>query len=227
MTARQASGARVRWISRVGVGVLRLLALTWRVRFVNEGVVRDLRARRQPFIHVLWHGQLLPLLWSHRRRGIAVMVSEHSDGEIIARVATSLGFRTVRGSTSRGAARALLGASQALESGFDVAVTVDGPRGPAGIVTPGASVISHRTGAPMVPTAASASRAWRLRSWDRFLVPKPFARVIVAYGDPITVRAESPRHASEQVQDVARGIHTAADVALASQGGGGSGGLGS
>ena len=131
----------------------------------------------------------------------------------------------MRGSTSRGAARALLGASRALESGFDIAVTVDGPRGPAGVVTPGASVISHRTGAPMVPTAASASSAWRLRSWDRFLVPKPFARVIVVYGEPITVRADTPRDASEQVQDVARGINTALDVALASQGG--SGGRGS
>jgi lysophospholipid acyltransferase (LPLAT)-like uncharacterized protein len=221
MTARPASTARIRWGSRIGVLVLRLLALTWRVRFVNEAVVRDLRARRQQFIYVLWHGQLLPLLWAHRRRGIAVMISEHQDGEIIARIAMALGFRTVRGSTSRGAARALLGASQALESGIDVAVTVDGPRGPAGVVTPGASVISHRTGAPMVPAAASASRAWRMRSWDRFLVPKPFARIIVAYGEPITVRAATPRDASEQVLDVARGINTASDVALASQGSGG------
>jgi lysophospholipid acyltransferase (LPLAT)-like uncharacterized protein len=225
MTARRAGGARVRWISFLGVGVLRLLALTWRVRFVNDAVVRDLRARRQPFIHVLWHGQLLPLLWTHRGRGISLMISEHRDGEIIARVAMALGFRTVRGSTSRGAARALLGASQALESGCDIAVTVDGPRGPAGVVAPGAPVISHRTGAPMVPTAASASRAWRLRSWDRFLVPKPFARIVVAYGEPIIVRAESARDASEQVDDVARGINTASDVALASQGG--SGGPGS
>ena len=216
MTRGAPDPVRTRWIARIGVAVIRLLAATWRVRFVNEAVVRDLRDRRQPFMYVLWHGQLLPLLWTHRDRNIAVMVSEHRDGEIIARIAHAIGFRTVRGSTSRGAARALLHASRELESGFDVAVTVDGPRGPAGVVTPGAPVISQRTGAPMVPTAASASRAWRLRSWDRFLVPKPFARVIVVYGEPIYIRAETPRDASVAVDSVARGINAASDVALAS-----------
>jgi lysophospholipid acyltransferase (LPLAT)-like uncharacterized protein len=209
---------KVRWISRAGVTLIRLLAITWRVRFVNEHVVREFRERRQPFMYVLWHGQLLPLLWTHRKRNIAVIISEHRDGEIIARIASALGFRTVRGSTSRGAARALLGASRELESGFDLAVTVDGPRGPAGVVTPGAPVIAQRTGAPMVPTAASASRSWRLRSWDRFLVPKPFARVIVVYGDPIATSAATPRAAGEEVEHIARSINAASDVALASQG---------
>lgn len=186
----------------LGGGVLRLLALTWRTRFVNAEVVEDLRRRRQPFVHVLWHGQLLPLVWAHRGRGIAVMVSEHRDGEIIARVAESLGLRTIRGSTSRGAARALLGACQAIESGRDVAVTVDGPRGPAGSVAPGALVIAQRTGAPMVPTSVSASQSWRLRSWDRFMIPKPFARVIVTYGAPLTVDADSARAAAGDVERV-------------------------
>jgi lysophospholipid acyltransferase (LPLAT)-like uncharacterized protein len=222
VTERAQTDARTRWISRVGVAVIRLLAATWRVRVVNDGVVRELHERRQPFMYVLWHGQLLPLLWTHRGRSISVIISEHRDGEIIARIARALGFRTVRGSTSRGAARALLQASRELESGFSVAVTVDGPRGPAGIVTPGAPVISQRTGAPMVPTAASASRAWRLRSWDRFLVPKPFARVVVVYGEPIAVRGETPRDASAEVDSVARGINTASDVALASVTGAGS-----
>jgi lysophospholipid acyltransferase (LPLAT)-like uncharacterized protein len=86
-------------------------------------------------------------------------------------IAKAIGFRLIRGSTSRGAARALLGACRELESGFDIAVTPDGPRGPAGSVAPGALVISQRTGAPMVPVAASAKSAWRLRSWDRFLIP--------------------------------------------------------
>jgi lysophospholipid acyltransferase (LPLAT)-like uncharacterized protein len=223
VSAAARNDGTMRWISRMGVSVLRALAWTWRVRFVNEHVVRDLRGRQQPFIHVLWHGQLLPLLWTHRDRSVAVVVSEHRDGEIIARVAHALGFRTVRGSTSRGAARALLQASRELEAGFDVAITVDGPRGPAGVVTPGAPVIAQRTGAPMVPTAASANRAWRLRSWDRFLVPKPFARVIVVYGEPITIGGTNPRDASAEVDTVARGINTASDVAMASLGGGGRG----
>lgn len=186
----------------LGTILLRLLAATWRVRFVNARVVDELRSRRQPFLYVLWHGQLLPLLWTHRARDIAVMISEHRDGELIARVAHSIGFRTVRGSTSRGAARALLGACREVESGRDMALTVDGPRGPAGQVAPGALVIAQRTAAPLVPTAASASRAWRLRSWDRFLIPKPFARVVVTYGEPLRVAAGSARDAAAHVERV-------------------------
>lgn len=206
------SDAKLAVISRVGVALLRLLAMTWRVRFVNDDVVRALRERGQPFIYVLWHGQLLPLLWTHRRRGVAVIISEHRDGEIIARIAHALGFHTVRGSTTRGAARALLGGSRVVKEGQDLAVTVDGPRGPAGVVAPGAAVIASRTGAPMVPTAAWASRGWRLRSWDRFLVPKPFARVVVAYGPPIAAASASSAAAS-QTDDIAAAIHGASDAA--------------
>lgn len=205
--------AKLALLVRLGTGLLRLLALTWRVRFTNPEVVEALRARRQPFLYILWHGQLLPLLWLHRRRGIAVIISEHRDGELIARVAEAIGFRTVRGSTSRGAARALLGATREVEAGRDLAVTVDGPRGPAGSVAPGALIISQRSGAPMVPTAASASRAWRLRSWDRFMIPKPFARILVTYGDPLTIAAGSARDAAaeEEVERVRLALeHTSA-----------------
>jgi hypothetical protein len=200
-----------------GTAALRLLAATWRVRFVNARVVEELRSRRQPFLYVLWHGQLLPLIWTHRARDIAIMVSEHRDGELIARVAHSIGFRTVRGSTSRGAARALLGACREVEGGRDMALTVDGPRGPAGSVAPGALVIAQRTGAPMVPTAASASRAWRLRSWDRFMIPKPFARVVVSYGEPIHVAADSARDAAADVERLRIALDANVDAAAERQ----------
>lgn len=200
---------RSTWIARLGSLVLRALAMTWRVRVVNGDIVRPFLERKEAFIHVLWHGQLLPLLWTHRHRQVAIMVSEHSDGEIIARVARSLGFRTVRGSTSRGAARVLLEACREVESGFTVAITVDGPRGPAKSVAPGAVVISQRTGSAMIPTAASADRAWRLRSWDQFEIPKPFARVTVAYSDPIRVQAETVRDATAQNESVREGIERA------------------
>jgi lysophospholipid acyltransferase (LPLAT)-like uncharacterized protein len=204
---------KVVWISRIGTLLIRALALTWRVRYVNRGVVDEMRARKEAFIYLLWHGQLLPLLWTHRERDIAVIISEHRDGEIIARVASALGFRLVRGSTSRGAARALLNASREIEAGHDLAVTVDGPRGPAGVVAPGALVIAQRTSAPMIPTAAATSRAWRLRSWDQFMIPKPFARITVAYGDAIRVAADSPRAAVEQVDVVRIAIDHATAVA--------------
>jgi lysophospholipid acyltransferase (LPLAT)-like uncharacterized protein len=208
-----ARDARVTWISRAGSLLLRALAMTWRVRFLNREIVGELEDRGEAFIYVLWHGQLLPLMWTHRNREISVMISEHSDGEIVARVARALGFRTVRGSTSRGAARALLGACQEIESGFDLALTVDGPRGPARTVAPGAAVIAQRTGAPMVPTAMSTTRAWHLRSWDRFVIPKPFARVTVAYDVPIRVAATTARDALPESEAVRAGIDRATRLA--------------
>src|SRR5437762_6001353 len=97
-----------KWLVRLATLLLRVLASTWRVRWVNPQVTRDLDAQGRAFIYALWHGELLPLLWTHRHHNVAVMISEHRDGERIARVAVALGFRLVRGSTSRGAARALL-----------------------------------------------------------------------------------------------------------------------
>ena len=202
-------------ISWLGASIVRALALTWRVRFVQRQVVDDFHQRQESFVYVLWHGQLLPLLWTHRHSRVSVIISEHRDGEIIARIAHSLGFRTVRGSTSRGAARALLSASRELEGGWDLAVTVDGPRGPAGVVAPGALIIAHRTNSPMVPTGAAADRAWRLRSWDRFLIPKPFARVTVAYGRAVRLDVESPREAATRVDEMRAAIDDAAALAAA------------
>ncbi|HEU4995868.1 MAG TPA: lysophospholipid acyltransferase family protein [Gemmatimonadaceae bacterium] len=207
--ARSGGNPKVGIIASLGTWIIRALAATWRVRFVNPDVCKPRRDRDEPIIYVLWHGQILPLLWTHRKRDISVIISRHRDGEIIARIAKSLGFRLVRGSTSRDAARALLNASREIEAGHDLAVTVDGPRGPAGVVAPGALVIAQRTGVVLIPTGASASRAWRLRSWDRFLVPKPFARVTVAYGQPIRVAPGNPRDATQHVERVRDAIETA------------------
>jgi lysophospholipid acyltransferase (LPLAT)-like uncharacterized protein len=200
-------------LARAGGVLLRALAATWRVSFVNPQVVSDLRLRRQPFIYLIWHGTLLPLIWAHRNRNVVAMVSEHSDGEIIARIMHSIGYRTVRGSSSRGAARALLGACRVIEEGACLAVTPDGPRGPAESVAPGAAIIAHRTGAPMVPVSLKASSVWRLKSWDRFMIPKPFARLTVAYGDPIHIDAASARDAARETEMIRAGITLAAQRA--------------
>lgn len=190
----------VKWAARFGALLIRLLAVTWRMRIIDGEVVRALRAARQPIVFALWHGQMLPLLWQHRREGVAVLISEHRDGEIIARIASTLGLRAVRGSTFRGADRALVGLVRELKAGRDVAVTPDGPRGPAREFAPGALVAAQRAGAPVVVIGVAATRAWRLRSWDGFTIPKPFARVTIAYAservESATARdaaAEAPR----------------------------------
>ena len=191
------SDAKVRWIVRVGALLLRLLAATWRIRVIGDAGLRAARARRHPVIFSLWHGQMLPLLYQHRNEGVAILISEHRDGELIAQVAHRLGFGSVRGSTTRGAGRALLALVRAVESGRDIAITPDGPKGPAKSFAPGALAVAQRTGALIVPTTAHARSAWRLRSWDSFLIPRPFARVVVSYGEPTAVAAPDARAAVE------------------------------
>jgi lysophospholipid acyltransferase (LPLAT)-like uncharacterized protein len=182
----------------IGGAALRSLARTWRFEIRNAQAIESLRDQRRPFIFSLWHGQLLPLLWHHRDQGIAVLISEHRDGELVARLARSLGYRLIRGSSTRGGERALLSLVRELQDGQEVAVTPDGPRGPAFSFAPGALIAAQRSGASILPIAAHASSAWRLGSWDRFLIPKPFARVTVAYGNPAEVVAPDARAAADQ-----------------------------
>ncbi|HET7565798.1 MAG TPA: lysophospholipid acyltransferase family protein [Gemmatimonadaceae bacterium] len=204
---------RVRWAVALGGTVLRALARTWRMRRVNDAPLHALRERGQPVIFALWHGEMLPLLWCHRREGVSILISEHADGEIIARTAESLGYRTVRGSTTRGADRALLGLCRVVESGGDIAITPDGPRGPAHRCAPGVLIVAQRTRAPIIPIVAVASGVWRFRSWDGFIIPKPFARVTVSYGPPMLVCASTPREAAADAPRLEQLMHKAAAVA--------------
>src|SRR5437016_12747278 len=169
MVADARAERRVEWLSRLGALLVRVLGRTWRVQISHDEDVRRLRAEGKPIIFMLWHGQLLPLLYRHRNERVVVLISEHGDGEIIARIAARLGYETVRGSTSRGAARALLGAARVVEAGRDLAITPDGPRGPAKSLAPGAMIVGQRTGAPLIAAVVAVSRAWRPQSRDQFL----------------------------------------------------------
>ena len=190
---------RLAWTVRLGTWLLRLLAITWRIRVINgESVLAPQRRDHRPIIFALWHSDLLPLLYQHRHEGVAVLISEHHDGELIARAAEQLGYRTVRGSSTRGASRALVGLVRALEAGQDVAITPDGPRGPARSFAPGALIAAQRARAPILAVGVSTSRAWRLRSWDRFRIPMPFSRVTIAYVGPTMPDAVSARAATEE-----------------------------
>jgi lysophospholipid acyltransferase (LPLAT)-like uncharacterized protein len=175
---------RVRWSARVGAAVLRMLASTWRVRQVHDEGWRALRRQGAPWVFAVWHGDLLAAVCAHRGEGIAMLVSEHSDGEIIARIGAQFGQRTVRGSSSRGGSRALLGLVRALRDGVVVAVTPDGPRGPRHAVQPGVVAAAQRGEAPIIVIGVAYRRAWTLTSWDRFRVPMPFARIVLSYSAP-------------------------------------------
>jgi lysophospholipid acyltransferase (LPLAT)-like uncharacterized protein len=189
---------RSRVILLLGRGALHALARTWRVRILNEDALLSLRRAKKGFVFALWHGHLLPLLWHHRGEGVTVLISEHRDGELVARAAESLGYDLIRGSTTKGAQRALIALGRALSDGREVAITPDGPRGPARKFAPGALVAAQRSDSFVLPVAMSADRSWQLRSWDRFMIPKPFANVTVSYGTPTKVSATSARGAAEE-----------------------------
>jgi len=188
----------MKWIVRLGVPLVRAFGASWRIQLINnEASVDALRRERRPIVFALWHGDMLPLLYHHRNEGVAVLISEHRDGELIARTAQSLGFRTVRGSTSRGASRALVSLARELDAGHDVAITPDGPRGPARSFAPGALIAARRANAPVIAVAVAVDSAWRLGTWDRFKIPKPFSHVRIAYSNPVTVEASTVRAAAE------------------------------
>jgi hypothetical protein len=212
--------ARVRWAVAAGARVLRAMARTWRVREIGREGWNDRRARKDGgTVVAIWHGQMLPLLMQHVDQGISVLVSEHRDGEIIARVLETLGFRTVRGSSSRGGSRALLELVAVLKRGGEIAVTPDGPRGPRHQFASGTVVAANRGGAGIVCIGAHVERAWRLRSWDRFEIPKPFTRVVVTYAGPDLVEAPSARQAADAAPVFEARLHALIEQATRLAGG--------
>ena len=168
----------------LGKGLVGSLFLTVRFRITGERHLRRFRDSGRPVIFVFWHGRLLPLIYRHRHQRAVVLVSEHGDGEYIASVLERCGFGTVRGSSTRGGVRGLKGLVRAARQGHDLAVAPDGPRGPNRRVKPGVLAVARMTGLPLIPIGVGASAGWQAESWDRFLVPRPFSTVRIAYGRP-------------------------------------------
>ena len=170
-----------------GALVLRALGATWRIdrSGMNQGEARLAAGER--CIFALWHSQLLPLTYTHRHRGVAFLISQHRDGELIARLIQRLGYVTARGSSTRGGGEGTREMISFAERRHLLGITPDGPRGPAEVVKPGLVFLASRTGFPVLPVAAVSTPAWRLRSWDGFMIPRPFARVVAGYSEPIAI----------------------------------------
>jgi lysophospholipid acyltransferase (LPLAT)-like uncharacterized protein len=187
-------------IAAVGYPLLATLGRTlrWRVEGLQH-FERVTAAGHQPII-AFWHGRILPGTIYFQRRGIVVMTSENFDGEWIARIIHRFGYRTARGSTSRGARKAMLQLVREMARGRGAGFTLDGPRGPARVAQPGAVWLAKATGNPVVPIHLEASSHWTLGSWDRTQIPKPFARVSLAIGEPIYVPRDADSSAVEQAR---------------------------
>ncbi len=141
-------------------------------------------------IFIFWHRHLLYLMFHFRHVGARPLISMSKDGELISSIAETFGMKPIRGSSSRGGARALLELIHlARTSEEDILITADGPKGPLREVKPGVVKLAQKSGAPLLPVCWGASRAWILsRSWDRFIIPKPFSRIDLYLGEKIDIR---------------------------------------
>ena len=197
---------RTRLLIAIAGVFLRLLGMTWRSRMHGRDEMLERAAHGERTVFTLWHGTMLPVLFFHRHH-TGVMISEHRDGEIIARVVKMFGAFAFRGSSSRGGTRALLEGVRLLKDGVDLAVTPDGPRGPRHSFAPGALLLAFRADARICPIVVHVDRKWQLGSWDGFIIPKPFAKVTTVYGPPTQVIASSARDVADKTPDFAQLMH--------------------
>ena len=211
------------WIepaAALGAWFVWLLGHTWRIDARGLAAFDQRIAAGERCVFAFWHARLLPLVYTHRGRGIVVLISRHRDGELITRIIERLGFRTARGSSTRGGEEGARDMLRLARTGALLAITPDGPRGPAEQVKPGLAFLASRAGIPVIPVATASSSTWVFRSWDRFRVPKLFARVVVSYGVPLTVPRDADAAALEGWRDrIEQSIaaHTAAVRARAGE----------
>lgn len=168
--------------------VIRLLYRLLRIEFVGEEHLRARWERGERFILSFWHDQLLLMVKGYRGDRIKVLISASRDGELIARVMGCFGVGTVRGSSSRGGRQAFREMVALGKEPCDLAITPDGPKGPRHQLKEGVAQVARMTGRPVIPMAFASSRGHRFGSWDRFLLPYPFARAVYCFGEPVYYR---------------------------------------
>ena len=177
---------------RLAVATIRALGATLRFRAVGEKEVEALRGlEKKPVVIATFHGPHFPLLYYCRGRNACTITSRSNDGLILTRILHALGYQTVRGSSSRGGVGATIELTRKVQSGVDIAIAVDGPRGPAWCVKPGVLLVARLTGRPIVPVAGCPGVHWRFQSWDRFRLPLPFSSAWLVAGEPLWVPADA------------------------------------
>jgi lysophospholipid acyltransferase (LPLAT)-like uncharacterized protein len=183
----------LRLIIAAGYGFIRLIGPTLRVCVCREEGAQQTAGQR-PLILSFWHACIIPATYLFRDVGIRVMSSNSYDGEYMGRIIHKFGFVAVKGSSSRNAVRALLGLRRALEQGWAVAFSIDGPRGPRSKVKPGPVALARSSAVAMSTFHIAVQSAWVLNTWDRLIIPKPFSRVLLRFGKLIPV----PEDASDE-----------------------------
>lgn len=199
-------------VPRLVWALLWIVGRTWRFEVIAEdGVTPVLEGQKAgPEIYCFWHQCVLPCTMYFRASGAVILVSRSFDGELITRVLRRFGFDTVRGSSSRGAREGLLGLKRVIETGRTAIFTADGPLGPIYQTKMGPIKLAQATGAPIGAFHLQPERAWILNSWDRFLVPKPFTRIVVSWAQWTHVPADlAPEHFEAKRQELNDAIESA------------------
>jgi lysophospholipid acyltransferase (LPLAT)-like uncharacterized protein len=198
-------------------GVIRTLGPTLRYEVLGWQHAEHVYAAGERCIWAFWHRVIIPIAWWSRNRGIVVMNTTAFDGQWTRKVIEWLGFGTAQGSSSRGGLRGLAVMAKRLEGGFDCAFTIDGPRGPRYVAKPGPVMLARKTGSPILVFHIGVERGKTfLKTWDHFLLPKPFSRTVMLVAPPIYVPKDAnakmmeAKHAEmqrelERVRDVAEG----------------------
>lgn len=171
---------------------LRSLTLASPVTVIDQQHFDAVRHQHGTVLVGFWHETLSIALSIYRKKGYYTLTSKSFDGELAARTCEAFGLHALRGSSSRGGVEALRTMIRKSQSVPGIGFTLDGPRGPRRVAKPGIALVSARTGIPIIPNAIVATRCWRLRrSWDRMAFPKPFSRLLCAYGEPIPPPADT------------------------------------
>lgn len=208
-------------VPTAGIAFFYGLGLTWRVRLLELEQHQALRAQYRHVIYVGWHEHVLTSAWVMRQRQIAILVSQSRDGEYLARLNRLLGFYPVRGSSSRGGVQGFLQLADALKAGHDALFGGDGPKGPAHECKTGPALLAKHSGLPIVPFAGIVSRYSRLHSWDRTIIPHPFATITAKYGEPIFVPADARKETllacQRQITDALNALTTEVEHRLVSK----------
>ena len=196
-------------------GLIRFIWLTMRVTVIGKEIMPGLVARGEGFVGVSWHGRLLMLPFAYPGRSLHILISAHRDGESIAQIIKKFGFGLVRGSSKKRGSVAMREMVRLLRRNEDLGLTPDGPSGPAEQVKLGVALLARLSGKPVVPICFAASRAIRMRSWDRFLVPYPFSRGVFVVGEPLYCREDDdPELFRQRIETTLREVTERADAYL-------------
>jgi lysophospholipid acyltransferase (LPLAT)-like uncharacterized protein len=197
--------------------LVKAICATLRVHVLRGDIEQSVSAQRPNVIYAFWHGHLLYLMYRYRGSGVYILVSQSQDGEVLSRVLQRFGLPTIRGSSSRGGRRSLLELVRQARAGASAGIAPDGPRGPRHRAQVGIIILARLTEIPIIPVAVGACWKIEFQSWDRFLLPLPGSRIVVAYGEPVVVPSDADSALVEQKRQELEGklLKLTAEVTLA------------